>query len=181
MSTRNLDGLKTQTLNCIEAAYNKGYKAAKQDIVAVGNKSEYARGLSDAERAIKRICLNQDMGGLSYREIDIIFGEGTPAKVLNKYAMYEIIEKIRKYDEQKQREESVKDEDKINVGDEVYYLDENMPKIVTCIDGKDVTVLCSSGKSEEFDISELHKTDRHYDIEGFLVKLGVSLDESMSY
>lgn len=107
MSTRNLDGLKAQTLNCIEAAYDKGYKAAKQDIVAVGNKSEYARGLSDAERAIKRLCLNQGMGGLSYREIDIIFGEGTPAKVLSRYTMSEIIEKIRKYDEHKQKDEDV--------------------------------------------------------------------------
>ncbi len=177
--TRNFSGLIEQVSTCIEAAYNKGYKAAKQDIVAIGNKSEYARGLSDAERAMRRLCLNTDMGGLSCRELDIIFGKGTTAQIINSYSMSEIIEKIREYDEHK--EESVKDENEINVGDEVYYIDENKQKIVTCIDGKNVTVLCSSGKSEEFDISELHKTGRHYDIADLLGRLGKDLRKSMSY
>ena len=107
MSIRNLGGLIAQVSACIVKAYDKGYKAAKQDAVAISNKSEYERGLADSEKAIKRLCLSPEMGGLSYEEENIIFGRGTLADTLDKYTMAEIIEKIRKYDEQK--EESAQD------------------------------------------------------------------------
>lgn len=120
--TRNLEGLKTQVLTCIEAAYDKGYKTAKQDITATGNKSEYERGLNDAEKARTRLVSAVANGGLSECELEQIFDLRDYGDVLTEYTIYEIIEKIREYDKRKKVEKASDDE--ICVGDEVMLINQ---------------------------------------------------------
>jgi hypothetical protein len=177
--TRNLDGLKTLASKCIEKAYDKGYRAAKQDAVASDNKSEYERGLADAEKAIKRLCLSPDMGGLSYEEENIIFGKGTLADTLDKYTMSEIIEKIREYDGRKQQEELVKFCNGIHIGDEVYILDKNHKSIVTALldGGNKANILCASGNYSVVETRKLHKTGRLYRIGDILKGLSEEHDD----
>jgi hypothetical protein len=181
---RNLEGLKTQMLECIEAAYDKGYKAAKQDVVATGNKSEYERGLNDAEKARKRLVSAVLNGGLSEYELEQIFDLRDCGDVLIEYTISEIIEKIREYDERKHRKESTKDnDDEIHIGDEIYILDnddniddevyiisKNHRGIVTALldSGNKANILCASGNYSVVEISQLHKPGGVYDIAGIL-------------
>lgn len=168
--TRNLDGLRTQALHCIEDAYIKGYEAAKEDIIATGNKSEYERGLDDAEKAIKKIFNEPSKGGLYANEMQEIFGTKDIVTVFLNHSISEIVEKIRKYDEEKAERNASPDND-LHIGDEVYALDKNNRKTVTAIKGVIVTVLSSSGEYGEFNISDLHKTGRRFVIDEILREL----------
>lgn len=99
--TRNLDGLKTQALECIETAYDKGYKAAKQDVVAVGNKSEYERGLNDAWECVGK------MQRLLFSDIfSDVFGNTDFYTVVTKMTVSEAMTKLKEYEE-------------IHIGDEI--------------------------------------------------------------
>ena len=99
-----------------------------------------------------------------------IFGTKGTFVIFLKYSISEIIEKIRKYDEEK-AERNASPDNELHIGDEVYALDENRRKIVTAIKGNAVIVLCSSGKCGEFNISDLHKTGRRFVIDEILREL----------
>jgi hypothetical protein len=177
--TRNLDGLKMQVLTCLDASYEKGYKAAKQDVVATGNKSEYERGLNDAEKAIKRVINEPSKGGLYANEMQKIFGTKGTFTILLSYSMPEIIEKIREYDGRKQQEEPVKFCNGIHIGDEVYILDKNHKSIVTALldGGNKANLLYASGNYIVVETQKLHKTGRLYRIGDILKGLSEEHDD----
>lgn len=164
---RNLDGLRTQALHCIEDAYIKGYEAAKQDIVAVGNKSEYERGLNDAWECAKKIATSD---GLEYDDLEQIFGYRGYDLIFGNFSASEAIARIKEYEEAI-AERNASPDGELHIGDEVYSLDESKRKTVTAIDGNTVIVLGASGKYGTFNISELHKTGRRFVIDEILKEL----------
>ncbi len=176
--TRNLDELIEQVSTCIAAAYNKGYEAAKQYIVAVGNKSEYERGLLDAEKAIRRLVVSIVDGGLSAEEMRMIFGISQDYAILTNFSMSEIVEKIREYDEEKV-ERNISLNNELHIGDEVYILDKNNKAVVTSLldNGRKVNILCTSGNYLVVETQKLHKTGRLYSIEDILKELSEEHDD----
>ena len=126
--TRNLEGLKMQALTCIEAAYDKGYKSGLKDgnindgTFAAKIKEAYNNGLSDAEKAVRRLIDSKDDGGLSAGEMMTIFGMAQDYVILTNFSMSEIVKKIREYDKQKEVEKASDDE--ICVGDEVMFMNQ---------------------------------------------------------
>ena len=169
--TRNLEELKTQALTCVEAAYDKGYKAAKQDIVAAGNKSEYERGLNDAEKAVRRLTVSIAAGGLTPGEKQMIFGLSQDYVILTNFSMSEIIEKIREYDDEKAERNASPDND-LHIGDEVYAHDKNVKKIVLGItDFGNFAVLSQNGNFGVFSKGELHKTGKTYPVAELIMEL----------
>jgi hypothetical protein len=123
-----LDGIKRQILDCINSAYDKGYKNGLKDgnindgTFAVKVKEAYDNGLNDAEKAVRRLVVSIAAGGLTPGEKQMIFGLSQDYVILTNFSMPEIIEKIREHDERKQQEELKKVCDgKIHIGDEVIY------------------------------------------------------------
>ena len=162
--TRNLEGLKTQVLTCIEAAYDKGYKAAKQDVVAVGNKSEYERGLNDAWECAKKIVITDR---LSCDELEKIFGYRSVDTIFRIFSASEVVTKIKEYEDRQK-----KTDDEIHIGDEVYAHDKNVKKIVLGItDFGNFAVLSQNGNFGVFSKCELHKTGKAYPVAELIMEL----------
>jgi hypothetical protein len=163
--THNLDGLKTQALTCIEAAYDKGYRAARLDA------SEYERGLDDAEKAIKRVLNAPSQGGLYANEMQEIFGTKGIVTVLLTHSMSEIIEKIREYDDKKE-ERNASPDSGLHIGDEICQTNSTHKYIVTAfLDNGGIFVLGDDGFTVVFTRDEIHKTGRNYPIKAILKEL----------
>jgi len=155
--TRNLEGLKTQVLTCIEAAYDKGYKAAKQDVIAVGNKSEYERGLNDAWECAKKIAADN---GLNYDELEKIFGYQSITAIFGRFSASEAVAKIKEYEDCQK-----KTDDEIHVGDEFYLLNGTYKHIVIGFSNNgEILALRSDGTPVWCTCEEIHKTGRKYPI-----------------
>ena len=119
--TRNLEGLKTQVLTCIEAAYDKGYKSGINDgnindgTFAAKVKEAYNNGLNDAWECVGK------MERLLYSDIfSDVFGNTDFYTVVTKMSASEVMTKIKEYEE-------------IHVGDEIIfegkkYIVINIPK-----------------------------------------------------
>ena len=168
--TRNLDGLKTQALTCVEAAYDKGYKAAKQDVVATGNKSEYERGLNDAWECAKKIVADT---GLNYEELGEIFGYTAMDTIFGNFSASEAIARIKEYEGRQK-----KADDEIHVGDEVYCLNPTHKYVVLgFLDNGKIFVFSGKGLTGTFPSNQVHKTGRKYPIMEILKKLN-RLNES---
>lgn len=143
--TRNLDGLKTQVLTCIEAAYDKGYKAAKQDVVAVGNKSEYERGLNDAWECVGK------MERLLYSDVfSNVFGNTDFYTVVTKMSASEAMTKIKEYEE-------------IHVGDEIIFEDKKYIVVNIC-KYKDSAVIVNDTDVIVTPTKNVKKTGRKYSV-----------------
>jgi hypothetical protein len=175
--THNLEGLKTQALTCIEAAYDKGYKSGLNDgnindgTFAAKVKEAYDNGLNDAWECAKKIVTDT---GLNYEELGEIFGYTSMDTIFGNFSASEAVTKVKEYeDEQK------KPDDEIHVGDEVYYMhDKNVKKIVLGItDFGNFAVLSQNGNFGVFSKCELYKTGRNYPIMEILKKLN-QLNES---
>lgn len=167
--TRDLNGLRTQVLDCIESAYDKGYKAARQDIVADANKSEYERGLNDAWKCAKKIAT---VDGLSIEELGKIFDTRSMNAILERFSVSEAIAKIKEY-EDKQK----KTDDEIHVGDEIYCRGSKYKYIVLSIlDNGKIFVLSGRGLTGVFALNQVHKTGRNYPVMEILKELGNDRD-----
>ena len=134
--TRNLDGLKTQALTCIEAAYDKGYKSGINDgnindgTFAAKVKEAYDNGLNDAWECVGK------MEKLLYSDVfSNVFGNTDYYTVVTKMSASEAMTKIKEYEE-------------IHVGDEIIFEDKkyiviNIPKYgdnVVIVNDTDVLV-----------------------------------------
>ena len=114
-------------------------------------KEAYQRGLNDAWEAAKKIVsiptaeLHTMLDKAVY--YDTVFRDCTAS---------ECIEKIRAYEEKKKAEQEIK------VGDEVYFCDKQNLRVVTAICENTAVQFTSCGKWCVNDISELHKTGRHF-------------------
>jgi hypothetical protein len=175
--TRNLEGLKTQMLECIEAAYDKGYKSGLKDgnindgTFAAKVKEAYDNGLNDAWECAKEIVKSD---GLDYDELEKIFGSRSMDYIFIKFSVSEAIAKIKEY---RDRQEKV--DDKIHIGDEVYILDKNHKSIVTALldGGNKANLLCVSGNYIVVETQKLHKTGRLYRIGDILKGLSEEHDD----
>lgn len=174
--THNLDGLKTQALTCVEAAYDKGYKSGLNDgnindgTFAAKIKEAYNNGLNDAWECAKKIATDT---GLNYEELGEIFGYTSMDTILTRFSASEAIDRIKKY-EDKQK----KVDDEIHVGDEVYSLDSKYKYVVLAfLDNGKIFVLSGRGLTGLFISNQLHKTGRKYPIMEILKKLN-QLNES---
>ena len=118
---RNLEGLKTQVSECIEAAYDKGYKSGINDgnindgTFAAKVKEAYNNGLNDAWECVGK------MERLLYSDIfSDVFGNTDFYTVVTKMTASEAMTKLKEYEE-------------IHIGDEIIfkgkkYIVINIPK-----------------------------------------------------
>jgi hypothetical protein len=163
--THNLDGLKTQMLECIEAAYDKGYKSGLKDgninegTFAAKVKEAYGNGLNDAWECAKKIY------EFSGKELSEMFpkSEGIP---FYSYSTSEAITKIKEY------EDKQKKADEIHIGDEICQTNSTHKYIVTAfLDNGGIFVLGDDGFTVVFTPDEIHKTGRNYPIKAILKEL----------
>ena len=98
--THNLDGLKTQALECIEAAYDKGYKNGLKDgnindgTFAAKIKEAYDNGLNDAWECVGK------MERLLFSDVfSNVFGNTDFYTVVTKMSASEAMTKIKEYEE----------------------------------------------------------------------------------
>lgn len=115
----------------------------------------YNKGVNDAWEAAKALVLDRSRGGISYRAMrDMFVGMNTYQDILEQVPACEVVAKIKACRE-------------IKVGDEVYFADENHPRVVTSIftdngcNPKAVQIT-ESGKYCVDDVTELKKTGRHF-------------------
>lgn len=90
-----------------EGAYQKGFNDGKEyglDEADMREAVSYQKGLSDAWEAAKKIVLSVDEGGLSVQDLSKIFESEGSHYVLRKYSASEAINKIKEYEEKKDRD-----------------------------------------------------------------------------
>jgi hypothetical protein len=168
---RNLEGLKTQMLECIEATYDKGYKSGLKDgnindgTFAAKVKEAYDNGLNDAWECAKKIVTDT---GLNYEELGEIFGYTSMDTIFGNFSASEAVTKVKEYeDEQK------KPDDEIHVGDEIYQANSTHKYIVTAfLNNGGIIVLGDDGFTVVFARDEIYKTGRNYPIKAILKELG---------
>ena len=121
-----------------------------------GYDDRYNDGLKDAREIIIKL---HTMSSIVRKRI---FDEDYIKPILLTYTLKEIDEKIKAYEQEKNR---------IQVGDEVYYLDSTYKSVVTAITDGNVVCITAAGKWAINNVSELHKTGKHYDIQSILDSL----------
>ena len=80
----------------------------------------YNKAVMDAEKCLKKLIASVKEGGLTYKDLDDIFGCCRIEDILNHYGLFEIMEKMEAYEE----------EQKIKVGDIVICPDTNITGVV---------------------------------------------------
>ena len=155
------EGIRRQAQELIDQAYERGFKAGKEEFVTTEAKvvnEAYQKGLDDAWEAARKIA------SMSYSEQFDVFNERGNANIFGCNSASEAIEKIRQYEEQKKA-----DEEEIKVGDEVIFnRDAPFKVIVTCVKhsgGKplDYTVMANNGLMWDYvKPNEITKTGRHF-------------------
>jgi hypothetical protein len=161
--TRNLEGLKTQMLECIEAAYDKGYKSGLKDgnindgTFAAKVKEAYDNGLNDAWECAKKIAT---IGGLDLEELKEIFGYQSVNDIFERFSASEAITRIKEYEDRQK-----KTDDEIHIGDEIYCLDSKHKYVVLrFLDNDKIFVFSSRGLTGVFASKQVHKTGRKYPV-----------------
>ncbi len=124
----------------------------------------YSNGLQDAWECAKKIACSNEYGGYYLEEIRYIFDNQHISlhKISEKYPIQEVVSRIKDYE--KKRIDSIK------VGDEVYYTDENHPRIVTAIymeagplgGALKAVQITESGKCVVDNVADLHRTGKHH-------------------
>lgn len=149
----SLNGLRKQTNECLDAAYNKGYEEGAKNQDEVQYKNGYDNALEDFEK----IFIHEH----DYEQ----FFEDTYGSKDPDYNLYDLVaeygaKKVLN-DFKKWQEEKKKRDEEIKVGDEVMHQHEN--GIITSIHDGYYRILLSDG----FPISETKsgfvKTGRHFD------------------
>jgi len=114
----------------------------------------YEKGLSDAWKVAKKICLNPDDGGIDFETIEKIFG-ATPYAVMKSNTPQEAIDKLKAWEEKQE----------IKVGDVVRVDDLVGDFVVTW--NKEKTAHCMSLSTGAFCVrnhEKLAKTGKHIDL-----------------
>lgn len=114
------EGMKKQAQELIDQAYQRGYKAAKEECAeAVEQLREnylsdgITQGCNEAWEAARKI-MSQNDASWGMKEMKEIFGSSYSTDIMHDLSASEAIEKLRAYEEQKQKEV-----EEIKVGDEV--------------------------------------------------------------
>ena len=152
-----LDGIRSQLSELVEYAYREGYEACSMRECGFTSPEEaYQKGLDDAWECARKIMR---MGSTKQEEIFCVHGD---LEILEKLLPSEAISKIKAYEERKKAEQ-----EDFKVGDEVYLIDSNHPRVVTCIFTENgcytkAVQVTESGKWVVDEIRNLHKTGRTF-------------------
>lgn len=134
--------------------------------VETKKKESYNVGLKDAWEVVRKIVLSPDDGGIGYEDLKAIFGIGGSYQILRNFPVSEAIEKIKEYEEEKE---------KIHVGDVLQHnSNKDVLVVVTKIrgsgyfDGIKISEKSSSGDLfshySQRDIRRWTKTGRYFDL-----------------
>ena len=92
-------------------AYHRGYKEAydtayadAEQIYESGKRAMYQKGLKDAWEAARKIVLPGDVSGIYLADLEEIFDRSSLQDVIKDYSASECIEKIRQYEQEKDRQ-----------------------------------------------------------------------------
>lgn len=153
-----MEEMKKQAEELIQQAYNRGYKVGKEEgrkdgyedwknsvfnDVTIDAKSFIEQGRDEAWEAVKKLYLSEDFGGLPVDVVRKIFGIECEwlSDIFKKYSASEVIDKLRKYEEQTKEEDEKNNEFK--VGDVVKLNDHSA--VITWCDGDHWNGICVQG------------------------------------
>lgn len=175
---RQIEGMRKQMTECLENAYNRGYKQGVEDEEkkrdAITDKAYYDgynSGAFEAWSCAREISL-LDSNFASVEEVKNIlkvFGTDNIYNILHDYTPQDAIKRLKDYEK--------KQNDEIKVGDEVYNLDLENARVVTAIYDDDkgykqAVQICKNGKYGVDRVDTLTKTGKHYyEIEHVLYKM----------
>ena len=144
-----------------DTAYKKGLHDGESKC---GYCNEYQRGLNDAWECGKKLAWTAKYGGYGERLSDV-FGRDDTFDFYD-YTPNEAIAKLKAY------EEKQKEDDKIEVGDEVKPSYSDIAGVVTLVNGDTIYVLWRDGSSTSMiKLKDLCKTGRHFDIASILEEM----------
>ena len=118
----------------------------------------YEDGLNEAWECAKKIEAPTAEGGLSGRELALIFKDGaTLYKAFKNYSAREAVTRIKEYEEEQKKAAEIK------IGDEVTDND-GWNGVVTCIspDGEYLVVTLQDGSTLRWEKEHFKKTGRHF-------------------
>ena len=200
---KQIDGMIKQVNECLHNAFDKGYKQGQQDRDKEFEKGEYEfyqKGLDDAWECAREISL-LDSNFASVEEVkDIlkVFGTDNIYDILHNYTPQGAIKRIKDYEEKDLHDKckecvhhskapnlfcgrcvefSEYEAKEIQVGDEVYNLDQENVRVVTAIydddkGHKQAVQICKNGKYAVDKVDTLKKTGKHYNgIENILYEM----------
>ena len=142
-------------------AYNKGYAQCQDDYgdaLKHAKDTAYQKGLEDAWKAARKIVCDE---GIDMNTLCTIFRRGCSDSIIRDYPASEAIAKLKAYEE--------KQNDKIEVGDEVIYNGTTKCIVVRPEDDERyASLIDSDGTHYSADHRECKKTGRHFDIASIL-------------
>lgn len=155
-----------------DIARKEGFEEGVKSVGTYGGdlKAEaYQNGLNDAWEAARKIANMDSMIQKTLFEVYNCYPSKQIADVFENYSADEAISKIKAYEEQKKAEKEIK------VGDEVLPLEPSEDVVIVtrkwiddydrpCID----VINRSSGRTWNYLEKDVHKTGRHFDIDGIL-------------
>ena len=160
----SLNGLRRQTNECLESAYNKGYEDGKKEGIESHGEQEYNRGIEDASNLLAYA---------DERFIRECFPSESNWNLFDLNAKYGLAVLIKEFEKWQANINQIDGE--IKVGDEVYLLDSTNPVLITRVSREGLVGFSKHGRYAWYsykEIGELHKTGRHFDeIEQVLDKL----------
>ena len=129
-------------------AYDTAYADA-EEIYESGKRAMYQKGLKDAWEAARKICLEEDDGGIPASAINDIFNVCNYRYAVKDYSASECIEKIRQYEEKEE----------IRVGDEV---EDGVANLIVLEINEDGTVSGFDDEGSIIHATPRKKTGRHF-------------------
>ena len=150
------EGIRRQAQELIDQAYERGFKAGKEEFVTTGNKvadKAYQNGVDDAWECARKIMR---MGSTKQEDIFCCHGD---LEILEKLLPSEAIAKIKAYEEQKKAEE-----EEIKVWDEVCLrVSDCIRGIVTKITGSnELYIVYPDGSASQRPKDQYEKTGRSF-------------------
>ena len=122
----------------------------------------YAKGMEDAWEMVKKILFLPSEGGLTFSELENIFGTFSAYRILENNSAIMVKEKIDDYIK--------KEKEALHIGDEIKYGDTGRKYVVTWIypypdenNNINVRAIDYRGESYTFASKRIKKTGRHFD------------------
>jgi hypothetical protein len=179
----SLNGLRRQTNECLENAYNKGYQDGKKDLEESNGQAEYNKGYNDAindyNMMFKYMFHNikefrQFLLDSKYYDTEMVIrGSSTASVLFDLICDFDIAEVISEF--KKWQEEKKKAEEEIKVGDIVYYGEEMLKAIVLdIVTGQGVSyaiMLDENGLNVNEELSGLKFIEHTNEVEQLLDKM----------
>ena len=136
--------------------YDKGYNNRKIEEEFEEKTNNYEKGLNDAWECVKKIALTKSHRTVGeYQDyLKEIFGTTSASTIIDTLSVYDVISKIKKYEEKHIDNE-------IKVGDEVIHDGEQIG-IVTQVDEFGYQIMESGGESGFYITEDIRKTNRHF-------------------